>query len=93
MRKSLRNKGQMLDSGGSIVIDKTAKIVAINRTRIEKRIQEQQEEGKQNQLYGEELMEITARIIATPLNSVDESFQLGEILTLIVPKKICPWRS
>ncbi|MBI4778699.1 hypothetical protein HY792_07270 [Candidatus Desantisbacteria bacterium] len=92
MRKSLRNKGQGLEPGGSRGINKTVEIVAINRTRIEKRIQEQ-EEDKKNRLYEEELMEIKARIIATSLNLSDESFQLGEILTLIVPKKICPWQS
>ncbi len=92
MRRSLRNQGQKMDSGGSVVADKTAELVAINRTRIEKRIQEQ-EECEKNQLQMGELMEIKARIIATPVNSVDESFQLGEILTLIVPKKLCPWRS
>ncbi len=88
----MRKKGQGWDSGGSIKANKTAEIVAINRTSIERRIQEQEEVNK-NQLYGEELMEIKARIIATSLNPVDGSFQLGEILTLIVPKKICPWRS
>ncbi|MFH1096755.1 MAG: hypothetical protein ABH886_03985 [Candidatus Desantisbacteria bacterium] len=92
MRKSLRNQGQKMDSGGSVVVNKTAKIVVINRTRIEKRIQEQ-EDGEKNQLQMGDLMEIKARIIATPVNSVDESFQLGEILTLIMPKKLCPWRS
>jgi hypothetical protein len=86
------DKIQWLDSGGSIKANKTAELVAISRTSIEKRIQEQ-EEDKKYQLYGEELMEIKARIIATSLNSVEGSFQLGEILTLIVPKKICPWRS
>ena len=92
MRRSLRNQRQKMDSGGSVVADKTAKIVAINRTRIEKRIQEQ-EDGVKNQLQMGELMEIKARIIATPVNSMDESFQLGEILTLIMPKKLCPWQS
>ena len=88
----MRKKEQVWNSGGSIKTSKITEIVAINRTSIEKRIQEQ-EEVKKNQLYEEELMEIKARIIATSLNSGDGPFQLGEILTLIVPKKICPWRS
>jgi hypothetical protein len=67
-------------------VSNVVKVISIGDMNISSRLQNEV-------VRKEELVGVKARIIATPKDAVDESFQLGELLILKVPKRISPWRS